>query len=89
MEDDELIKVIDFIEGYYSRKLDVKEIKAIKEELKDYDYEKFMNNLKFPLLKKVEYFKVQALHNIIEEDKDLQHLKDSLGIKSFDELYEN
>lgn len=89
MEDDDLIKVVDFIEGYYNRKLEVKEIKAIKEELKGYDFEKFINNLKFPLLKKAEYFKVQALHRIVEEDKELQDLKDSLGIKSFDELYEN
>lgn len=89
MEDKELEKVIAFIEGNYNRTRTGKEIVALKEELKDYDYEKFINNLKFPLLKKVEYFTVQALHKIVEDDKDLQHLRDSLGIKSFEELYEN
>ena len=89
MEDDDLVKVVDFIEGYYNRKLDVKEIKIIKEELKDYDYEKFMANIKFPLLKKVEYFTVQKLYQIIEDDRELEAFKEHLGIKSFEELYEN
>ena len=89
MEDDDLVKVVDFIEGYYNRKLDVKEIKIIKEELKDYTYESFMENIKYPLLKKADYFKVQALHKVILENKELQDLKERLGIKSFDELYEN
>ena len=89
MEDKELIKVIEFLQGAYNRQLNKNEIKLIKEELKDYDYEKFINNLKFPLLKKVEYFTVRELHKIVEDDKDLQHLRDSLGIKSFEELYEN
>lgn len=89
MNNDDLEKVVEFIEGAYSRKLEVAEIKLLKRELKDYTYESFMENLECPLLKKVDYFKVQALHKIIEEDKELQDLKDRLGIKSFDELYEN
>lgn len=89
MAQNELIKIIDFIEGHYARKLDIKEIKSLSEELKDYDYEKFINNLKTQLLLKVEYFTVEKLHNIIEEDKKLEHLRQSVGIKSFDELYEN
>lgn len=89
MDNNNLEKVVEFIEGAYNRKLEIAEIKLLKEELKDYTYESFMENIKYPLLKKVDYFKVQALHKIIEEDKELQDLKESLGIKSFDELYEN
>ena len=36
MEDKEVVRVVDFIEGYYSRKLDSKEIKAIKIELNNF-----------------------------------------------------
>lgn len=89
MEDKELARVIDFLEGYYSRKLDNNEIKAIKFELKNFDFEKFHKELSFQLLKKVEYFTVAKLHKIIEEYKDIEKLKSHLGIKSFDELYEN
>lgn len=89
METKELARVIDFIEGYYSRKLDNNEIKAIKFELKNFDFEKFHKELSFQLLKKVEYFTVASLHKIIEEYKEIQKFKESLGINSFDEIYEN
>lgn len=89
MEDKELIKTIEFTQGAYSRTLTAPEIKLLKEELKDYDYNKFIENLKFPLLKKVDFFTVASLHKIIEEDQELERFKQSLGIKSFDELYEN
>lgn len=89
MNEDDLENVVEFIEGAYNRKLEIAEIKLLKDELKDYTYESFMENIKYPLLKKMDYFKIQALHKVIEEDKELQDLKDRLGIKSFDELYEN
>lgn len=89
MEDKELIKTIEFIQGAYNRTLTAPEIKLLKEELKDYDYNKFIENLKFPLIKKVDFFTVASLHKIIEEDQELERFKQSLGIKSFDELYEN
>ena len=89
MNKEDFGKIVEFIEGNYSRTLAKNELVVMKEELKDYTYESFMENIKYPLLKKVDYFKVQALHKIIEEDKELQDLKESLGIKSFDELYEN
>ncbi len=89
MEDKELARVIDFIEGYYSRKLDSNEIKAIKFELKNFDFEKFHKELSFQLLKRVEYFSVAQLHKIIDEYKKIQKFKESLGINSFDELHEN
>jgi len=89
MEEKDLVKVIEFIQGAYNRTLSTEEIKVLQTELKGYDYQKFMDNLKFPLLKKVDYFTVQALHKIIQDDIDLQHLRDSLGIRRFEELYEN
>ena len=82
-------KVIEFIEGYYHRKLENVEIKALSEELKNFTYDSFMKELKFPLLKRVEYFTVSQLHKIVEEFKELENLKERLGIKSFDEIYEN
>ena len=57
--------------------------------MKGYDYDKFMENIKFPLLKKVEYFTVASLHKIIEDDKELEEFKKHLGITSWEELYDN
>ena len=82
-------KIVDLIEGSYNRELNRKELVLLKDELKDYTYESFVENIKFPLFKKVEYFTIQRLHQIVEEAKELQDLKDRLGIKSFDELYDN
>lgn len=89
MENSELIKIVEFIQGAYNRTLNPSEIRLLKEELNGYDYDLFMTSLKYPLLKKVDYFTIQALHKVIEDDKGLQHLRDSLEIKSFEELYEN
>ena len=89
MDREDFNKIIEFIEGNYSRTLNKQELIALKQELEGYDYRKFVDNLKFSLLKKVDYFTVQALHKIILEDKELEELKFRLGIKSFDELYEN
>lgn len=82
-------KLVDFIEGYYHRKLEKNEILALAEEVKDFTFDEFIENIKFPLLKKVEFFLVAQLHKIIEEYKEMQKFKESLGINSFDELYEN
>ncbi len=82
-------KLVDFIEGYYHRKLEKNEILALAEEVKDFTFDDFVENFKFQLLKKVEYFTVAQLHKIIEEYKEIQKFKESLGINSFDELYEN
>lgn len=89
MDREDFNKIIEFIEGNYNRTLNKQELIALKRELKNYDYQKFIDNLSFPLLKKVDYFTVQALHKIVLDDIDLQHLRDSLGVKSFNELYEN
>lgn len=82
-------KIIEFIEGYYHRKLEPSEVKTLAEELKNYDYNSFMENLKTPLLQRVGYFTMAELHKIIEEDKELERYKRSLGVQSLNELYEN
>lgn len=82
-------RVIEVIEGYYHRKLENSEIKALAEEMKDFTYEMFEQHLKFPLLKRIDYFTIAKLHQLIEEYRELEKLKHSLGISSFDELYEN
>lgn len=90
MDKTEFKKVIDFIQGYYNRTLSEAELKALKEELKYYkNYDDFAEKSRFSLLKKVEYFTVAKLHQVIQEDKELKELKDSLGIKCFDEIYDN
>ena len=89
MEKENYTKIVELIEGYYSRKLDKNELLALKDELKDKTYEVFINDIKLPLLKKVEYFSVANLHKIIEDYRELEEMKRNLGIKSFDELYEN
>lgn len=82
-------KILEFLEGYYHRKIEPNEIKVLAEELKDYDYDKFMENIKGPLLKKVDYFTISNLHKIIEDDRELEVYKKHLGITSWNELYEN
>ncbi len=82
-------KIVNFIEGYYHRKLEKNEIIALAEEVKEYSFDDFMKNFSSQLLRKVEYFTVAQLHMIIQDYKELQKMKNSLGIKSFDELYEN
>lgn len=82
-------KTLNFIEGYYHRKLEKNEIIALAEEVKEYSYDDFMKNFSSQMLRKVEYFTVAQLHLIIQDYKDLQKMKSNLGINSFDELFEN
>lgn len=89
MEDKELIKVAEFIEGFYNRKLEKSELIVMRDELKSYNYDKFVRNIKYPLTRKVRFFNVRELSNIIQEDKELDHLRDSLNLDDFDELFEN
>ena len=91
MSDEDLLKVVNFIEGYYNRTLKETEIISLSEELKNCcnSYDDFINKFKFPLLKKVEYFTVAHLHRLIQEDNELEAFKRHLGIQSFEELYEN
>ncbi len=82
-------KIVNFIEGYYHRKLEKNEIIALADEVKEYSYDDFMKNFSSQMLRKVEYFTVAQLHSIIQDYKDLQKMKSNLGINSFDELFEN
>lgn len=82
-------KTIDFIEGYYHRKLDKNEIMALAEELKDFSFEDFMKNIRFPLLERVQFFTVAQLHKIIEEHKELEEMKKHYNVKNWDDLYDN
>ena len=85
----EVKEVARFIQAYYNRELKEDEIRAIEIEVSDLSMNDFIENIKFPLLKKVEFFSVAQLHKIIEEYKELEEMKRHLGIKSWDELYEN
>lgn len=82
-------KIVNFIEGYYRRKLEKNEIIALSIELKDFTYEDFIEKLKKPLLKRVEYFSVAQLSQIIQDYREKEKLKERLGINDFEELYEN
>lgn len=67
MENKDLIKAVKVIESNFSRKLNGNEIKALSEELKNYTYKQFEEDIKPKLLNKTDYFTVQALHKIIVE----------------------
>ena len=82
-------KIVSFIEGYYRRKLEKNEIIALSIELKDFTYEDFIEKFKKPLLKRVEYFSVAQLSQIIQDYREKEKLKERLGINDFEELYEN
>lgn len=89
MSKTEMMKVARFIQAYYNRDLKEDELRALEHELADISMENFINDIKLPLLKKVDYFTMAQLHKLIEDFKELEELKRHLGIKSFDELYEN
>ena len=82
-------KLVSFIEGYYRRKLNDNEITALSVELKGFTYEDFIEKFKKPLLKRVEYFSVAQLSQIIQDYREKEELKKRLGINDFEELYEN
>ena len=89
MSKTEMMEVARFIQVYYNRDLKEDELRALEHELADISMEDFINDIKLPLLKKVDYFTMAQLHKLIEDFKELEELKRHLGIKSFDELYEN
>lgn len=89
MTRDEFKQAMNSIEGYYHRALEDNEVSALYDELQNLTYETYKSDIEFPLLKKIEYFTVAGLHRIIEEYNGLEEMKRHLGIKSWDELYEN
>ena len=70
MADKELMKVVEFIEKYY-RKLKIEEIKALKDELKNYNYQTFLEVIKPKLLANVKYFNIATIHQIIQENAEI------------------
>ena len=89
MIDTELIKVARWVNGYYHRELTEDEIIAIKRELADITYPEFKEHIEFSLLKKVDYFTVQALHKIIEDFREMRNWLKESNLNSFNDLYEN
>ena len=69
---EELIKIIKFIETSYKIKLKDNEIKSISDELKDYTFERFENELKDKLLKEVKYFNLQNLYKILKSKENYE-----------------
>lgn len=89
MDDKDFIEIIKFIQGAYSRKLSDDEIKLLRTELKDISIEEFKEDIEFTLMKKVDYFTIQALHKILEEHREIRNWLKGSGLKSLDDLYEN
>ena len=86
---EEISKIIEFIEGLYSRKLSESEIIVLYDILKNETLEDFKNKYQFALTKKVDYFTPARMQQLIAERKDIEDWKLRAGIKDLSELYEN
>jgi hypothetical protein len=82
-------KILDFIEGMYSRKLTDKEIIVLKEMLNSETIDTFKEKYAFVLGKKIEYFTPAKMQQLINERKEIEDWKARTGIKDLNELYEN
>ena len=82
-------KILDFIEGMYSRKLTDKEIIVLKEMLNGETIDTFKEKYAFVLGKKIEYFTPAKMQQLINERKEIEDWKARTGIKDLNELYEN
>ena len=82
-------KILDFIEGMYSRKLTDKEIIVLKEMLNGETIDTFKEKYAFALGKKIEYFTPAKMQQLINERKEIEDWKARTGIKDLNELYEN
>lgn len=89
MSFEELLKVVDFIETYYSINLKDNQIRSLQEELKDYTYESFINEVKEPLLKSISFFNIADLHRILENIKDSKKFLEQSGKSTWEEFYAN
>lgn len=85
----EVLKIINFIETYYYRHLSDEEIIAIKNELNGYSYDKFIANIKEPLLTSTKFFTIADLFRVIDSQKDSENFLKNSGIEEWDELYDN
>ena len=85
----EIIKIIKYLEGFYSRKLSESEIAALKEILKGETLAEFKRKYSNVLGRKVEYFTPAKMQQLINERKEIEDWKARTGIKDLNELYEN
>ncbi len=71
-----------------NKKFTPEEYKAGYELLEKYTVEQFDEFIEL-MLKKMEYFSLANLKKIIDETEDTEKFRESLGLQSWDELYEN
>lgn len=83
------IRILDFIEGMYSRKLSDKEALVLNEMLKGETLESFKRKYQFVLGKRVDYFTPAKMQQLVDEENEIQAWLKSAGLNSLDELYEN
>ena len=83
------IRILDFIEGMYSRKLNDKEALRLNEMLKGETLESFKRKYQFALTKKIDYFTPAKMQQLIDEENEIQRWLVSAGLNSLDDLYEN
>lgn len=82
-------RIIDFIEGMYSRTLADKEILVLKDLLENETLETFKSKYEYTLTKKVDYFTPAKMKQLVKEQLDIEAWLNSVGLKSLNELYEN
>lgn len=85
----EIFKIINFIETYYHRQLNEDEIIAIKSELSDYTYDRFIRTIKEPLLLSTKYFTISDLYRVVEYKRKSDDYLALSNIDSWEELYDN
>lgn len=82
-------KVKNFIETYYKTELNEDEIIELSKELKEYNYERFNNEIKDSLLHNVSYFTIAALHSIVQRNNRMNKFLKDNGKSSWNEFYAN
>lgn len=82
-------RILDFIEGMYSRKLSDKEALVLYEMLEKETLETFKEKYQFALAKKVDFFTPAKMQQLVNEQKEIDEWCESAKIKSLENLYEN
>ena len=82
-------RIIEYLQGFYSRKLSEEEILTLNDMLKNETLPEFKRKYSNILSKKVEYFTPAKMQQVIDEKKEIERWKASVGIKDLNELYEN
>ena len=83
------IRILDFIEGMYSRKLNDKEALVLNKMLENETLESFKRKYQFVLTKRIDYFTPAKMQQLIDEENEIQAWLVSAGLNSLDDLYEN